>query len=125
MKSVILKKWIKKHSKNLIYQYGLEDWDIYFKCSLDSSGERGVSNISWDIKEAHIVLYNKNHENILDLENTVRHELCHLVISPYEHTTRLEKNKVLNALFKQTINNVAEMAVTNLLKMSKRHRGIK
>lgn len=85
MKKAEVCRWLRKNKLNYIKLYGMGHWDIEFV--VDDVGEepglRGEIQLSPEYEMATIVLYPWQLEDEADLEETVRHELEHLLTAPF------------------------------------------
>lgn len=84
-----VEKWILKHKDRIISQLGLNDWSIVIKVS--KGADCSINRYTYDYKQSTITISTLGAWSYEHLEQTLRHELCHLLVSPL---TELE-NKLL------------------------------
>jgi hypothetical protein len=81
------RRWINKHRKRIVTMYGLDHWTINLYVIDDASQEspcdmsdcKGATRCNYRYHVADIVINLDQHDNMPDLQDTVFHELEHVV----------------------------------------------
>lgn len=117
-----IRKWIDKYAWGIVKDYGLERWDITINvCSSpenDTCKAECCPNAPY--YSATINIYIEMAEDVLDLEESLRHELEHLIISPYQLVRELVDVNIpkrLKSTFDTMFVNCEEMARSNIGKL--------
>lgn len=92
MKITRIQSWLRRNLPTLKYELCLDHWDIIIKYSTSKQLFAQVTSILPEYERATMYLFWNQIDNEQDLEDTIRHELIHLVLSPF--------NKAENMLIK-------------------------
>lgn len=84
MKRKAVDKWLNKNLIRIVSQYGLNHVDLEVTTSEDSVTNLGECTTDFNQNTATIVLYVSDIEDMEDLEETLRHELEHVLLAPWD-----------------------------------------
>lgn len=84
MSPMQVRKIIQKEKDNLIKLLALEHWDIKFEYDLDDLDIYGECHKQYDYKRATIRFNPKMFEERAAVVKTLRHELFHIVLAPFD-----------------------------------------
>lgn len=125
-----IEKWISEHLNALLTEYALTHWEIIIEYVYkDDADFKGQTTMFQEMNRAYIELNVPCFvmEGEAGLENTVRHELEHLVHAPFTGFMELikaaipEGKDVFMALLRQSFVHAAEATRVNIHRMHKAH----
>jgi len=135
MKKNEANKWLSKNFSKLINEYCLEHWKISLKVHTEQFSEEedsafithsyyGLTNANPEYETATVDLFLDTIKNSKELEKILRHELLHIVLSPYitleDSLSGLLKTRQAKVLAEQFIQVVCETTIRNLEKIEER-----
>jgi len=120
-----IQRWIDKHFTKLLDEYGLSHWFVSIDLTTLQGGTAGECYTYPEYEQASINVDYTKVDGEAELERIVRHEICHIIHSPFElfwdameqGLTREDKTNVLRKAFLQA----AELTVKNLERMHQGH----
>lgn len=120
-----VQEWLDSNIDPLKKQFGLSHWNIKFEvCHID--GVMGRCNALPDYERARLKFNYDLIENEKELEEVVKHELMHIVHSPFNLFTNAVfeaiDDKALCNTLRKLGHNTAEMVTRNLERMHEGHK---
>lgn len=89
MKETTCERWLDKNFYRLVEEYSLQHWQILCRVQHSDDGEESPNVVAYIDRDyaymrAAITFYYDRTEDLADLEDSLRHELEHLLLAPYD-----------------------------------------